>query len=106
MTSAVQAQDVMTSPVGTVSAGAPVKEAAKRMIEHNVSALPVVDGKNRVAGIVSEGDLIRRAEIGTEARGARVRDVMTQPVVSVRRTTPLREVARVLEKSDQARASP
>jgi CBS domain-containing protein len=74
-----------------------------------------------VVGIVSEGDLVRRTELGTDAarswwlqllalpaenaaadylktHGTSVGNVMTSPVVSVRRITPLREVARLLEK--------
>jgi CBS-domain-containing membrane protein len=114
----VQAQDVMSRSVAAVVAEAAVKDAARLMIERGVSALPVVDGANRVVGIVSEGDLIRRAEIGTarrrplwlmallrrsareyvKARAARVRDVMTRPVVTVAPAAPLHEVAGLLEK--------
>jgi CBS domain-containing protein len=95
-----------------------VRQAARLMLERRVSALPVVDEKDRVVGIVSEGDLIRRTELGTDAprswwlglfaekaardylkaHGLRVRDVMSHPVVSVRRTTPLAKVANVLEQ--------
>ena len=114
----MQAQDVMTTWVATIGAGAIVQEAAGLMLERRISALPVIDGKDRVVGIVSEGDLVRRAELGTGAarswwlrllaedaaadylktHGVTVGDVMTRPVVSVRRATPLREVARLLEK--------
>lgn len=117
----MQAQDVMTTWVATIGAGATLQEAARRMLERRISALPVIDGKDRVVGIVSEGDLVRRAELGTSAarswwlrllalpaenaaadylktHGTSVGDVMTRPVVSVRRATPLREVARLLEK--------
>lgn len=114
----MQAHDVMTPWVATIGVGATVQEAAKLMLERRISALPVVDGKDRVVGIVSEGDLMRRPELGTAARrswwlglfaddaardyakthGAAVRDVMTSPVVSVRRTTALQEVARLMEK--------
>ena len=117
----MQAQDVMTTWVATIGASASVQEAARLMLERRVSALPVLDGKDRVVGIVSEGDLVRRTELGTGAarswwlwllalpaenaaadylktHGVAVGDVMTSQVVSVRRTTPLREVARLLEK--------
>lgn len=114
----MQAQDVMTTWVATIGADATVQDAAKLMLERRVSALPVVDGKDRVVGIVSEGDLVRRTELGTDAprswwlrlfaddaardyvktHGDAVRDVMSRPVISVRRTTPLKEVARLLEK--------
>jgi CBS domain-containing protein len=117
----MQAQDVMTTWVATIGVGATVREAAKLMLERRISALPVVDGKDRVVGIVSEGDFVRRTELGTGAarswwlrlmalpaedaaadylktHGVTVGDVMARPVVSVRRATPLREVARLLEK--------
>lgn len=117
----MQAQDVMTTWVATIGAGATVQEAATLMLERRISALPVIDGKDRVVGIVSEGDFVRRPELGTGAarswwlrvmalptegaaadylktHGVTVGDVMTRPVVSVRRSTPLREVARLLEK--------
>jgi CBS domain-containing protein len=105
--------------VASVREEATVQQAAKLMLEHRVSALPVVDSTDRVIGIVSEGDLVRRAELGTDtprswwlslfaedsvardylkAHSAAVRDVMTRPVVSARRTTPLHEVARLLEE--------
>jgi CBS domain-containing protein len=114
----IQAQDVMTTAVITIAASATVKEAAKRMLQRRISALPVVGVNDRVIGMVSEGDLMRRVEIGTDAprswwlrllgedaardymrmHGRYVRDVMASPVVSVRRKTPLKEVAQLLEK--------
>lgn len=115
----MQAQDVMTTWVATIGTDANVREAARLMIERQVSALPVVDRKDRVVGIVSEGDLVRRKELGTETAGSwwllalmqgaardylkthatAVRDVMTRPVVSVRPSTSLRQVARLLVKN-------
>lgn len=114
----MQAQDVMSTEVAAIAADATVREAARAMLARRVSALPVVDGRRRVVGIVSEGDLVRRAELGTDragswwlrvfadeaardyvrTHGTLVRDVMSSPVRSVRRATPLREVARLLEK--------
>lgn len=114
----MQAQDVMTTVVASIPAEATVQEAARLMLERRISALPVMDSKDRVIGMVSEGDLMRRAELDTDSarswwlrllaedaardylrtHGGFVRDVMTSPAVSVRRTTPLKEVARLLEK--------
>jgi CBS domain-containing protein len=118
MPRALQASDLMTGWVATIAPEAAVKDAAKLMIERRVSALPVVSSGERVVGIVSEGDLIRRAEIGTDTRrepwlrrllqsgareylkerGATVRDVMSSPVVSVGPATPLDEVAALLDR--------
>lgn len=114
----MQAKDVMTRQVATVREDATVREAARVMIERKVSGLPVLDENGSVVGIVSEGDFVRRAELGTETagawwllplaegaardyvktHGAYVRDVMTSPVLTVEPSTPLREVARLLHE--------
>ena len=59
------ARDVMTSPAVTTTPDAPITEVIDLMLKHQVSALPVVDAAGDLAGIVSEGDLIQRDEIGT-----------------------------------------
>jgi CBS domain-containing protein len=111
--------DVMTSKVITVGEGATVPAVAKLMAEHGISAVPVVDKNNRVIGMVSEGDLLHRAETGTARRrswwlemvsstnqlagdyikshSGRVRDVMTQDVLSVTEETPVADIAVLLE---------
>jgi CBS domain-containing protein len=114
----MQAQDVMTTKVATIGAGASVREAARLMHERNVSALPVVNEKGRVVGIVSEGDLVRRRELSTETEGSwwllaltqgsardylkthgtTVRDVMTRPVIGVRPSASLKQIARLLAR--------
>ena len=60
----------MTRRVATIGPGATIQEAAKRMLERAVSALPVVDDGDRIVGIISEGNLVRRREIGTDAARA------------------------------------
>jgi predicted transcriptional regulator len=89
------------------------------MANHGISAVPVVDKDNRVIGMVSEGDLLHRAETGTERRrswwleimastnqlageylkshSGRVKDVMTRDVISVTDTTPVADIAVLLE---------
>jgi CBS domain-containing protein len=115
----MKAHDVMVSPVVTVKPSATVKDVAKLFLERQISAVPVVDG-GKFVGIVSEGDLVHRAEIGTEQRrswwllllaedqalaadyikahGRKVEDVMTRNVVTATPDTPLNEIARLLEK--------
>ncbi len=117
----MNASDVMTVRVVTIEPDATVQAAAKLMLERGISALPVVDKFGRLIGIISEGDLIRRAETGTErssswwlnvisgsdqlaydfvkAHGTKVSDVMTREVVVAKPDTPLREVARLLESN-------
>jgi predicted transcriptional regulator len=56
-----QVKDIMTTEVITVSTGDSVELCAKLMQENNISGLPVLDEGGKVSGIVTEGDLIRRA---------------------------------------------
>ncbi len=116
----MQARDVMTEHVITVGPDTPVREIAELLLERRISAVPVVDGDGAIAGIVSEGDLIHRDELGTEARGrswwlrlfddttelaeryakshgTKARDVMTRDVVSVDETASLGDIAELLE---------
>jgi CBS domain-containing protein len=115
----MRAMDVMTTEVITINEDATVQAAAKLLVEHGISAVPVVDNENRVIGMVSEGDLLHRAETGTERRrswwldmvtstdqlaaeyirshSGRVRDVMTPGVISVTEQTAIAEIAILLE---------
>ena len=65
----MRAADVMTSEVISVGGDASVKDAAKLMADHGISAVPVVDRENRVIGMVSEGDLLHRAEPAPNGAG-------------------------------------
>ena len=116
----MEAQDVMTRNVATTAPEASVAEVAQLLIERHISAAPVVDGEGKLLGIVSEGDLTRRPEIAGERRtswwlalisdegerardyvkthGQSVREIMTREVVSVTETTPINEIARLLEE--------
>src|SRR5579863_5151100 len=60
--------DIMTRTVITVTPETPIAEVARLMVQHRISGLPVVDPSGAVIGIVTEGDLLRRAETGTERR--------------------------------------
>ena len=116
----MRAKDVMTVGVITVAPETAIEEVASQLLENGISAVPVVDGEDRLLGIVSEGDLMRRAESGTERRpswwlhlfsssqehardyvkshGRHAQDVMTRSVVSVGEDAPLDEIAATLEK--------
>jgi CBS domain-containing protein len=115
----MQAQDVMVCGVISVGPDIPVRIAANAMVVNCVSALPVINIYAKLVGIVSEGDLIRRVEIGTERRRSgretfassdspakdfvkshakRVSDVMTREVITAQPETPLREIANLMEK--------
>jgi len=115
----MRAADVMTSDVITVGEDASVQEVARLMAEHGISAVAVVDRESRVVGMVSEGDLLHRAETGTERRrswwlemvastnqlageyvkshSGSVKDVMTHDVISVTEETTVADIAILLE---------
>jgi CBS domain-containing protein len=116
----MQAKDIMSTNVMTVTPETQVLEIAKLMLERHISAVPVVDPNNHVLGIVSEGDLIQRPELGVEQRrsrwlsrlmsgeqssaqyvkshGTHAAQVMSHPVVTVSEDTPIAEIAQLLEK--------
>lgn len=54
-------REVMTPKVVTVTTKDTVEKCANLLLEHNISGLPVVDSTGKVVGLVTEGDLIRRA---------------------------------------------
>ena len=64
----MKARDVMVSPVITVKPSASVREVAETLVKQHISAVPVVDDQGKLLGIVSEGDLLHRAEATTERR--------------------------------------
>jgi len=111
---------VMVSNVVSVGPDVSIMEVANIMLANRISAVPVVGRAGELIGIISEGDLIRRVETGTQQRrswwlelligsaplaaeyvrthATKVADVMTRSVVTAAPETPLREVARLLEK--------
>ena len=64
----MQVRDVMTRNVISVTADETVLEAAGTMLQNRISGLPVVDADGNLIGMVTEGDFLRRGEIGTERR--------------------------------------
>src|SRR5271156_6920910 len=119
----MHAADVMTTNVITVDPDTSVQALATLLSERGISGVPVVDRDTRLIGIVTEGDLLHRAETGTERRTERrrsrwldtigsdqeaardyvkahgriVREIMTRDVISVSDTTDLADVATLLE---------
>ncbi len=115
----MKAQDIMTREVTTIRPETSVREIAGLMMEKNISGVPVVGDDGAIVGIVSEGDLLHRAEVGTErkhkwwfqffadsdaaareyakAHGLSARDVMSRYVISVRDDADLRDVADILD---------
>jgi CBS domain-containing protein len=117
------ARQIMTRNVVTVSPETPVIEAARTMLQHHVGGLPVVDASGKLVGMVTDGDFVRRAELGTElprgrwlgrlfgrhatdfvrAHGRKVGDIMTLNPVTVAEDTPLEQVVQVMETASVKR---
>src|SRR5580700_9684580 len=65
------ARDVMTTPVVSVTPATRTRDAIELMLSHHLSGLPVVDEAGKLVGILSEGDFVRRSELGTEKHRSR-----------------------------------
>ena len=115
----MQAADVMVTDVITVGPNTTVNQVADILLKNRISAVPVVGEQGEILGIVSEGDLIRRAELGTLQRNSwwldllaskeslainyvkthalKVADVMTTDVITATPETSLADIATLLE---------
>jgi len=116
----MKAKDVMTRRVISIGPDATVLQAARLMLQHHISGLPVVDASGALVGILSEGDFLRRRETATERRrsrwleflmgpgkiaseythshGAKISEVMTDVVQSVDEDTDLEAVVELMER--------
>ena len=67
----MRATDVMSTPVVVAGPRITVQHVARMMINHRVSGIPIIEEDGRLIGIITEGDLLRRAETGTERQRSR-----------------------------------
>jgi CBS domain-containing protein len=119
----MKAKNIMTTELFTARPDATVREIAVTMAEKGISAVPVLD-RGKVVGIVSEGDLLHRQELGTERHRTRLswvklledeeamaafeakehgmsaRDIMTCNVIGVAEDASMGEIADTLEKNN------
>jgi len=117
----MRAHQIMTRPVFTILPNATILEAANLMLRRHISGLPVVDTDGKLVDIVSEGDFIRRSEIGTQRRrsrflrivlgpgqaatdfvhehGCKISEIMTHDTVTVTEDTPLETIVALMEKN-------
>ena len=75
----MKAEDVMTRAVITIDPDATVLQAARLMLQHHISGLPVVDKDGRLVGVLSEGDFLRRRETKTERKRSRWLEFLMGP---------------------------
>jgi len=112
--------EIMSRDVVSIGPDDTVREAIRLMLEHRISGLPVVDAAGKLVGILSEGDLMRRGETGTERQrrpwiefllgpgrlaedyvkthGRRIAAIMTPDVVSIGPDTPVEEAVGLMER--------
>ena len=115
----MRAHQIMTRSVITIAPDSTILDAAKTMLQHHVSGLPVVDSAGRLVGVVSEGDFIRRSEIGTQRKrgrwlkflfgtgaaaadyvhehGRKVSEVMTSDPITITEDATLEEIVNAME---------
>jgi CBS domain-containing protein len=118
----MRAHQIMTRHVLTTTVDTPITEAARMLLQHHISGMPVVDAGGKLVGVVTEGDFVRRAEIGTQRRrprwlklllgpsreatdfvrerGRKVGEVMNPSPITVAEDATLEEVASSMEKND------
>ena len=122
----MRAHQIMTRPVITVTPDTTIVEAANTMLQKHVSGLPVVDATGKLVGMLSEGDFIRRSEIGTQRRrgrflkfilgpgkaasdfvqehGRKVSEIMTsEPLLTVGEETLLDKIVALMERNNVKR---
>jgi CBS-domain-containing membrane protein len=113
------ASEVMTRNIVTIGRDAPIRDAIRLMLDNKVSGLPVVDARDKMIGILTEGDLLHRSEIATEkhhwrwlefvlgpgrmaseyvkTHGRLVGELMTREVVTIGVDTPLGDIVALME---------
>jgi CBS domain-containing protein len=116
----MKAHDVMTWGTITVEPEASVTRAVRLMLQNKISGLPVVDANGQLVGMVTEGDFLRRGELGTErhrprwlefllgpgrlaaeyvqSSGQKISEIMTPEPKTITPETPLDEVVRLMER--------
>jgi CBS domain-containing protein len=117
----MRAHQIMTRPVITVAPETLIVEAANIMLQRHISGLPVVSSAGHLVGIISEGDFIRRSEIGTQRRrgrfmkfilgsgkeatdfvhehGRKIAEIMTPDPLTIDEDTDLEKIVELMEKN-------
>jgi len=116
----MQVKDIMTTNVISIGADEPVVKAARLMLQNRISGLPVIDKEGELIGMVTEGDFLRRGELGTQRRrpkwlefvigpgklaeeyvhtsGRKVEEVMTPDPWTIREDESLEAVVETMER--------
>jgi CBS domain-containing protein len=116
----MKAEDVMTRDVISIDPDSTVLQAARLMLQHRISGLPVIDADGKLVGVLSEGDFLRRRETNTEKRrsrwleflmgpgriaaeythshGCKVSEAMTKNPQTVSETASLEDIVELMER--------
>ena len=116
----MKVKDVMTTKVICIGADEPVLKAARLMLQNRISGLPVLDKEGELLGIVTEGDFLRRGELGTQRQrpkwlefvlgpgklaaeyvhtsGRKVEEIMTPDPRTIREDDSLETVVETMER--------
>jgi CBS domain-containing protein len=117
----MRAHQIMTRPVISVTPDTAIVDAANTMLQKHVSGLPVIEPSGKLVGIISEGDFIRRSEIGTQRKrgkflkfilgpgkeatdfvhehGRKVSEIMTPEPLTIAEETQLEDIVELMEKN-------
>jgi len=85
------ARDMMTRDVVTIGPHTSVKDVATLLVQHRISATPVVDARGKLVGMVSEADILSK-------KGKQARAIMTKQLVSIEEDANVSEIAEVMIK--------
>lgn len=121
----MRAHEIMSRHVVTIGVDAAAGDAIKTMLSHHIGGLPVVDLKGKLVGILSDGDFVRRVEIGTEKRrgrwlalltgtdqlaldftrqhGRKVSQIMSPNPIAIAEDTELEQIVRLMESRNLKR---
>ena len=85
----MQAKDIMTPDIITVSPTMPVRTLAMTLIRNQISGAPVAGKNGKIIGVVSEADIVGK-------KGKDVKSIMSKQVISVDEDTAVEEIARLM----------
>jgi CBS domain-containing protein len=107
----MKASDIMTLGAATIKRDASLSQALRIMIDHRISALPVLDDNHQVVGIVTEGDFMRsgalaveellsmEADDRTKALESRaVDEIMSRDPITINSEASIQEVVSLMER--------
>lgn len=107
----MKASDIMTFGAATIKPDASLSQALRIMIDHRISALPVLDDNRQLLGIVTEGDFVRSGVLAIDkllSKGAldrakelesrTVGEIMSRDLITISPEASIQDVVQLMEK--------